>query len=740
MNKHFSKSQAGGGYGRSDHRAPRETITESWAPYNFAPLSPRVHFAADEARLSHDHPFADGLSGSIAYTLSAHTPLLVGGGMSKHGNGPGEIKPFRLPNNGSYAIPGSSLKGMIRSVLEIASHARFQFVDERHFGLRDVASANYSKEYGRRIATDGGAKAGWIRRASDGMGVEFRACAFARVSHRELSDLVHRQNVFERQVAASDEREAGADPLVKPMKVAEKFGFWRDAVGHPAKNGCFDITHQSFDASQQRVAGLGSGDQSGVLVVTGQAYSSGASERTKRHEYLFLDPPGDCSEWEPLAEVDFRAFLDVTAPRGEMAEKSGWAYWKPHFDKGHEVPVFWIGTTVKRLISLANMMKLPAEHSVHECARATSPQHAPASERDESDRAVDFVESLFGHINEAADAGALRGRLMFGQAVAERADLEPSKGQTTVMSSPRASFFPNYLMQPAKPDDRYHTYAHEGEPPHLRGWKRYPVAAQASKLPEPPEKSQASAQVTLHMLPANQKFTGCVRFHNLRPAELGALLWALTWRQDGRLRHSLGMAKNAQCGQVSFQIDPDRSSCRSVADDAALVLDDARVSEFIAALEDEMARGVVDWGKSASVRTLLAMADPQQGEKRRLEGKLRHPNLAQKEFQNIKNAGAVLPAWPPAPAFRPGAKVDPHAPAFEAFFHAQFSAQRNVKEDDFRRGRALAEKIQSEADPERRKAFARVVLADWDERGWMEGLGKSAKAAKGIYDGILAEE
>ncbi|HFD17052.1 MAG TPA: hypothetical protein ENJ38_12220, partial [Rhodospirillales bacterium] len=54
-----------------------------------------------------------------------------------------QVHPFRLPD-GRYAIPGSSLKGLIRAVVEIAGFGRMRMVDDIRPGLRDI-SGKYVK-------------------------------------------------------------------------------------------------------------------------------------------------------------------------------------------------------------------------------------------------------------------------------------------------------------------------------------------------------------------------------------------------------------------------------------------------------------------------------------------------------------------------------------------------------------------------------------------------------------------
>src|ERR1019366_9865415 len=55
-------------------------------------------------------------------------------------------------------------------------------------------------------------------------------------------------------------------------------------------------------------------------------------------------------------------------------------------------------------------------------------------------------------------------------------------------------------------------------------------------------------------LPAGTKFRAHVDVHNLRPEELGALLWALDFGGDEKARHMLGMARPLGYGRSKIAI------------------------------------------------------------------------------------------------------------------------------------------------------------------------------------------
>ena len=129
------------------------------APYHFVPLSKWVYMPDWAHMVSHDVPFKDGYSGVIEYRLTNATPLLVGGEQDNKNGQPTLVKWTRDPH-GNPVIPGSSLKGMIRNVLEIAAFGKFAAVDENHFSFRDIS--NSDSRYAQKVL-DSNSQAYWLQ-------------------------------------------------------------------------------------------------------------------------------------------------------------------------------------------------------------------------------------------------------------------------------------------------------------------------------------------------------------------------------------------------------------------------------------------------------------------------------------------------------------------------------------------------------------------------------------------------
>jgi hypothetical protein len=75
-------------------------------------------------------PLPDGsVSGSLKITWTAESPVCIGDGEEP-------VSPIQI--GGEYALPGASLRGMVRAVVEIATFSHLGDINSaRHYGVRD---------------------------------------------------------------------------------------------------------------------------------------------------------------------------------------------------------------------------------------------------------------------------------------------------------------------------------------------------------------------------------------------------------------------------------------------------------------------------------------------------------------------------------------------------------------------------------------------------------------------------
>jgi|GEM_PF-735420 len=188
-----------------------------WNPYRWVPVkneppelaSPRYH-----------HRF-EGIRGFAWCTLEALTPLIIIGAM-KSGSAATDLHPLRSRRTGNYVIPGTSLKGMIRSLYELLANAAVPFPE------RNV-EVDYNHVLSRASdPSPGGAKPGGKREVSAPKKLDPAARVFG---------FLHAGMVFRGLVRFSDAHPLGNLKEIGPFKVV---------VGQPRPGASFYPPDRNF--------------------------------------------------------------------------------------------------------------------------------------------------------------------------------------------------------------------------------------------------------------------------------------------------------------------------------------------------------------------------------------------------------------------------------------------------------------------------------------------------------------
>lgn len=662
-----------------DERGPRGGGNVLPSPYNFVPLSDLVITDWAEGRPSQDKPYAEGLSGRLDIEISSAGPLLV--------SGPGEgVKRF-FTVNGCPTIPGSSLRGMIRNVVEIMSFSRLSRISDRRFGLRDLSGAapEYTKQMtsgNRGSGFSSMVDAAWLSR--DGRGWRLQRCEFARVQHDDLetiaaaagnrawrADVKNLQGAQGRPNIPGDLKQ-GSDQ--DPASLASMYLIWRDnprkiamkvepePTGHRHSRDNILNYAQAFPLAAHTQ--LRTMQTEGELVFTGQP------SKKKHMEFLFHSEE---AEDEEAPKDVMRDFLDVNA------DGPGWTFWNDQLNTGKidRIPVF-IATDKEggcAAIGLSMMFRYPQTYSTHQMRDHTSRRHGGCD-------GYDLAERMFGRIDERDQAAAdgiagtsFQGRVAFGDAPIVNSSAAAEQGpHKTVLGAPKPQYFPGYVRQTAVDNGKirnaasqgrnpryvYRKYMEDGTAPkpELRGWKRYPArkGAVSATPPLPPPGASDAATVELAPLAPRgadpMKFKARVRFHNLLPFELGALVWALRFGGAEGARHSIGMGKPFGWGQIGLtisgvEIEPNTMAAEA---NARPMLSNAEAAPSLKACATAFTLAADDyfdgkWRDSAQVRTLVSMATPMD----KPPHPLVYPVLqvpGRNQFQEAKGDGLYLVDWP----------------------------------------------------------------------------------------------
>ena len=614
------------------------------APYNFVPLSPKVVFPdwADVPAI--DAPFKDGICGTIELELETFSPLFV--------RGQDKEQFFALPD-GSLAIPGSSVRGMLRNVVEIASLGKLGRFNDHRYGVRDLNNRRlYTGHMASMMVPVTGGRAiplplvdsGWLRQApSNPNRLEILPCDFAKIHYSDL-------------LAIAAARKIVFDPGAPKTSSVTKYSAWGSPAGEELPR-LVDVDVRPLRPANARfLSAFGSATpgtaRGGVLVFTGQPQrwpprNPGGSP--KQHDFVFFDPaPGSSA-----ISVSSEAFADFEFVHGDQGQQARmvdervapneeWGFWRKAMDRGGRVPVFFLRwpNGELRAFGLAMMFRLAYKHTIGNAvcnaqADALSPE-------------ADLADLMFGSVgpNQASKGKPARqggvtrkGRVSVGLFTPVGSAPSPDRSRRLVLGSPKPSYYPNYIEQgpgfgdrPASEHD-YKTLMDDDA--RIRGWKRYRPHEVVRESAVGADQERTTSTFT-PVLPGT--FKGSLRIHNLRTVELGALLWALDFGGESDCFHTLGLAKSFGYGRVQLRVG---ELSVQANDGRKLTVEDCR-NQFAMWMEEQLKGVRGGWSGSVQMQDLISLARPVPRDSDEARHMVLDPARRINEFQDAKRSVLAL--------------------------------------------------------------------------------------------------
>lgn len=503
-------------------------------PFNFISLSENVYFPDWADSISHDIPFKDGVSGTIDLEIIAKSPIYIRNGHTKmdaesNNDEYNSFSHIRLPNGTrQYFIPGSSIKGEIRNLIEIMSYGKITVDRKAMFARRDLNNkANYPLlEKKNKI------RCGWLVENYDGTYV-IQDCGIPmRISHAEIDAYLGTPTM------ANNFSNRYSKKLSEEEKSASfKYNLLRGNELHGLQFSVVEISKQN----DKRVKYNPDGNITGTIVLTGQPsqWKSDTNgkiapgNKGKYYEFVFEDVENPAEHIVSKEMFDHFSFI--------YNKSREWKMIKNNMNNDGQPIFFRLSDDNKSVIDfgMAYLYKMPYSQSVYDSLPDNHKSPNP-----------DLAECLFGYIKDNNGKNALKGRIQFqnAYAVGEVHEDAPFK---TILGSPKASYYPEYIRQTGsngRINGNYTTWDN-GSP---SGWKRYYLRDNTwGKI----EGEDASNTLTImHPLKKECRFKGKISFHNLKPVELGALLAALTCNGQESNYHQLGMGKPYGFGKCEYNI------------------------------------------------------------------------------------------------------------------------------------------------------------------------------------------
>lgn len=551
------------------------------APYHFVPLAEQVYFPKWSALISQDVPFSDGIDGEIVVNIEALSPIFVRNGHTRedHRQKTDTYRSFSHVE-GRYFLPATSWKGAVRAALETLSFGKMLHINDHRYSFRDIKHKPYTNQFTAESVHAG------LMRLKDGK-LEIKDLGLPRrISLEDIDEHLHTNLCDFVTNGANFKQEKNRTAAKKYELVKGKELHYHFSDPPNPKYGRIKV---QFATTQE--------GQPGLLVFTGQPGQrknpqNGKNGSGKFYEFVFytenveqafsLDPYQEGGLYEDFCFI-YKDSLD-------------WKYWRKRLEQGEEVPIFLRVEKGKLLhFGLSYLYKLPMRR-IHEAL--------PEAHRKQQSR--DLAECIFGYTNPKE---SLKGRVHFSHAFYDesKGSAQELDERKVYMGSPRPTYYPNYIRQEGRdgkvftkkePKNKKPSYKTLLDPDaRLRGWKRYPVRERWQKEFDNPEGQEENLNPFV-ALREGSRFMAKIRFHNLRPVELGALLFAL--QPSPKACHTLGFAKPYGYGRCQLHVQQLTGTTQTVE----------KLMELYTQHMDEQLKQ--DYLKTAQVQRFKEMSVPQE--------------------------------------------------------------------------------------------------------------------------------
>ncbi|MGB3240225.1 MAG: TIGR03986 family CRISPR-associated RAMP protein [Geitlerinemataceae cyanobacterium] len=546
------------------------------APYNFVELPDRVVEA--EELPSNDRYDLDRHTGKIECTLTTESLLYTRCGWSPEdfaeqgeeafNDLSQDVKDKRSnffinPATHKPIVPGSSLRGMLRSLVEIVSFGKIDRVsDQQHFFFRAVAADRedpLKEEYKKYIKPEN-IKAGYLVEKNDrwfirpAMLVDGNSFVWVKKDRlRSIPDSIPMSNL-------SDYR----PQYFTNISFEDIF----------SKNSRHFARKVSKNCTKYQYIG--------VIVTSGNMLEGGTNPRDlKRQNHCIIREPDPKAELIPISQDAIRDYCSALTAFQKQ---------KPPFDERQGVlkndrSIFYCQPQTGESIALFGQspnFRIPYSPQGNGKA-STARDFIPEGLKDSPDRSAltDIAEAIFGFVrrdkqsDETGKSQSRVGRVSIADAILkpnqeekiqQSLDREP---KPILLSSPEPTTFQHYLVQKEASKKNLKHYA--SQPPTeiepgetvIRGHKLYWHKPAQIEVPSDASDTQTSL---IKPIDSGIEFTFTIHFENLSKVELGALLWVLSLSSDKsqtlgtgkpgeKYCFSLGMGKPLGMGAVKIDYE-----------------------------------------------------------------------------------------------------------------------------------------------------------------------------------------
>ena len=538
-----------------------EEDRQALAPYNFVSLPDRIvkmttRVLPDQDRYWPQEPDDDTparYSGRIQCKLTTESPVYTRAAVTADNYGRGvkskdESAFFYIVSQDQPVIPGSSLRGLIRSLVEIVSYGKVSPVSDRRLVYRAVGdTTSHGESYRKRLMQFDGERdrqkyytplmrAGYMKKVGSDWYIE---------PAREIDGATYAHCFIE-------DRDIDPLPQVEPFKNARRIYIRPGRYDYQnVRGGFLRIKYApALDWSRDSKPGMLAGT---IMARSGPINSKRSEAVVYERDPAVAPLPID----DELLEMYREQISD--GQRQILGDKDG------ILRDGQ--PVFYLSENDKlAFFGHCRMLRLPYLRKLCELV--------PEELRREEE--LDLAEAIFGYTKRQGQGKdrAYAGRVFFSDAtLLDGQDSLWADGRVMtpqILAGPKPTTFQHYLVQ-TRPNKKQVGTTRDGRPKYvvelsdyaapspgeavIRGHKLYwhKGPATLDDIREKETVKEGDKQHTrIQPLQPGVSFRFHIDFENLLPAELGALLWVLRVAADPAYRLKLGMGKPLGMGAVKI--------------------------------------------------------------------------------------------------------------------------------------------------------------------------------------------
>lgn len=491
------------------------------APYNFISIPNQViiRYGEDSSNVkvedkryklpSHETLEEDLLNGYVNYEILAKSPIIVSSG-TENNKKVNKSEFFKNLNN-EYAIPGSTIRGMIRFNSAILSRSSLaNEIEDNLFLYRNLAGKDKSVK----------------NKYSNVLG-----------NKTEKTKKGNTYSILKNVKAGYIIKKSKNEYVIKPAQVINDRSYFRiegnDLRGQIDEKRFNYIKEVYFSISDKKNINEVLQDKKlkykGYLISSGKMYN-------KKARYIVPEIDKEAVEQKiPIEyihkyEEDLIRTKKKTKENDKGTEENSY-YYLPEEDDDMK-PVFYINYNGKLYFGFTPYLRIYYDYSTKK----------GINEKYKNPKGLDYCKAIFGYTDGEK---SLKSRVNFKDAILVKGKVK-EKSDTVVLGEPKATCYQHYLKQPNGNDSRK-MVSYNDENFEIRGLKQYWIKDDV--YPQKPDKP--NVDINIKPIDKGALFRGKIYFENLNEDELGLILWALKLKEN--CYQNIGQGKPYGYGKVKIQ-------------------------------------------------------------------------------------------------------------------------------------------------------------------------------------------